>query len=544
MEKYICLAGVEVSGKWGFIDKTGKMVIAPQFQETDLLSGVVFSEGLAAVRIGNIVTGKCGYIDTTGKFVIEPQFNCAMSFSDGLARVQVNGKWGYINKNGKKLIKLVLDDAMDFSEGFSAVCSEEYDDDCGSFESKWGFISKKKMVVELQFEEVKGFSEGLAAVRNDYYWGYIDENGEMVIDPQFDDVEGFSEGLAAARLEDWDDYGYIDKTGAFVIKPQFNWAASFSEGLAQVRMGYGKSAKDGYIDKTGKIIIEPKFDDTMPFAEGLACVRIGDHRNRKYGFIDKTGNYVIYPQYDDAANFSNGLARVEVNGKWGYIDKTGKFAIKPQFKEAGNFVITKKPDDVSKSRIFPYYLFFDTETTGLPIDYSLPSSCTSNWPRLVQLSWIVTDRLCNVIRQEDYIIYPDNFRIPIDAANVHGITTEKARKNGVRIETVINSFLEDFNKCNTIVGHNIDFDKKILGAELVRMGLTDVIESKPIICTMKKSTSFCKIPNSNGLGYKWPKLQELHKKLFGREFNDAHNSMADVQATLDCFKELIIRGLV
>ncbi|GAH30691.1 unnamed protein product, partial [marine sediment metagenome] len=80
--------------KWGYIDKTGKWVITPQFQWAGS-----FSEGLAAVRI----EGKWGwgYIDKTGKWVIEPQFNMASRFSEGLAVVKSEGKKGYIDKTGK-----------------------------------------------------------------------------------------------------------------------------------------------------------------------------------------------------------------------------------------------------------------------------------------------------------------------------------------------------------------------------------------------------------------------------------------------------------
>ena len=94
----------------------------------------------------------------------------------------------------------------------------------------------------------------------------------------------------------------------------------------------------------------------------------------------------------------------------------------------------------------------------------------------------------------------------------------------------------DFNAAKAIVGHNIAFDKKIIGAELIRLGQKDIMDSKESICTMEASTDYCKIPGS--YGYKWPKLQELHKKLFGCEFEDAHNSMSDVAATLKCFKEM------
>ncbi len=99
-------------GKYGYIDKTGKIVINPQF--TDSSS---FSEGLAKVRIGK----KYGYIDRTGKLVINSRFVWASDFSEGLAAVLKGGKFGYIDIAGGIVIEPLFDDAKDFSEGLAIV---------------------------------------------------------------------------------------------------------------------------------------------------------------------------------------------------------------------------------------------------------------------------------------------------------------------------------------------------------------------------------------------------------------------------------------
>ena len=100
----------------------------------------------------------------------------------------------------------------------------------------------------------------------------------------------------------------------------------------------------------------------------------------------------------------------------------------------------------------------------------------------------------------------------------------------------MDKFIEDFKAAKVIVGHNIDFDKKIISAELYRLRQRDIMNSKKSLCTMKAATNYCKIPGP--YGYKHPKLQELHEKLFGCEFEDAHNSLSDVKATLKCFIEM------
>lgn len=187
-------------------------------------------------------------------------------------------------------------------------------------------------------------------------------------------------------------------------------------------------------------------------------------------------------------------------------------------------------------------LFFDTEATGLPDDYDEPSSNTANWPRLVQLSWVTTNEKGEKLKEHDYIIYPEGFTISKSAIDLHGITVERARAEGQPLREVLEKFLSDYRQSKYVVGHNVAFDKKIIGAELIRMGEADIMDDKLSYCTMILSTNYCRIPGY--YGYKYPKLQELHKKLFGIAFDDAHNSMADVKATIKCFWEMNRLGLI
>ena len=190
------------------------------------------------------------------------------------------------------------------------------------------------------------------------------------------------------------------------------------------------------------------------------------------------------------------------------------------------------------------YLFFDTETTGLPKDFKLPRFIVSNWPRLVQLSWIVTDEKGNRLKTGDHIIRPSGFTIPKDASDIHGITTEMALRKGEDLAGVIEEFLDDFKAADVIVGHNIEFDKNVVGAEMIRMGMRDIMDSKRAVCTMKSSKDYCALPSKKGDGYKFPNLQELHTKLFGMPFEDAHDSASDIAATERCLWKLKEKGII
>jgi DNA polymerase III epsilon subunit-like protein len=189
-----------------------------------------------------------------------------------------------------------------------------------------------------------------------------------------------------------------------------------------------------------------------------------------------------------------------------------------------------------------YLIFFDTETTGLPNDYNAPATATGNWPRLVQLGWILTDSKYNVITKRNLIIKPEGFVIPSSSSDVHGITTRMAMENGVSLSSALQLFSEDLKKATRCIGHNVSFDKKVVACELYRKGMPDLLSRKPSTCTMRTTTDLCRIPGR--YGYKYPKLQELHEHLFGYEFSDAHDAMSDITATLKCYKELKRRNLI
>ena len=97
----------------------------------------------------------------------------------------------------------------------------------------------------------------------------------------------------------------------------------------------------------------------------------------------------------------------------------------------------------------PQYLFFDTETTGLPYhDYISAEESPANWPRLVQLSWIMTDGEGNIIKEMNKFVIPEGFTIPADATEIHGISTEYASYWGEKLERVLHVFNKSLKKAD------------------------------------------------------------------------------------------------
>ena len=189
-----------------------------------------------------------------------------------------------------------------------------------------------------------------------------------------------------------------------------------------------------------------------------------------------------------------------------------------------------------------YILFFDTETTGLPKNFNAPSTDLNNWPRMVQLAYIFQDIHGNVITKGNYIIKPDGYSIPTTSTSIHGISTERANKEGKILSDVLKKFNSLVIQSKYLVAHNVNFDVKILEAEFIRMKMKSSLQSKSKICTMESSTNYCAI---NGTyGYKWPSLSELYYKLFNSILKESHNAEIDISATAKCFWALKQEGVI
>ena len=269
-----------VDGKYGLIDKTGKMVVAPQFKKV-----LDFTEGLAAYN--DLATDRWGFIDATGKPVIPAKYNLAFPFADGLAAVRIGAKFGCINRSGDLVVVAKFAGISQFSEDLAATLFEQ--DVQGTHIRAWGFIKTDGIfALAPRWDGVGPFGEGVAPVRvMTKKWGFMDKTGKMVIEPVYESANRFAEGLAAVEgsIPEHNKWGFIDHEGKYKIAPQFTLARTFYEGLAGVQV---EEKKWGFIDKNSKLVIKAIYDDVGPFIGGLALAKVGD----KESYIDTTGNTV------------------------------------------------------------------------------------------------------------------------------------------------------------------------------------------------------------------------------------------------------------
>jgi len=330
-----------MKGKYGFIDRNGRIAIQPLFDRVRL-----FSEGLAVVTVGD----KHGYVDENGHQAIPAHYDDAASFAEGLAAVKLGEKWGYIDKNGRWLIEprfgSKFGGAGPFSEGLAPVL----------FNGKMGYIDHSgHFVIQPQFDFAEPFSEGLAAVGKVLQpgvsqlpaFGFVDRTGKTVVPLRYVSAGSFREGLAVVGIFRMGVKFYpqavIDRTGKEVLALPDVGIGEFHEGLAEISQFV--NGKIGFMDRSGEEVIAPRFEsleDTGPavFSEGLAAVSL---RNRLSGYIDRSGSMAISAQFGLACPFRGGLALVFGRGRVGYIERNGKFIWSgpekemPENDEAGCF---------------------------------------------------------------------------------------------------------------------------------------------------------------------------------------------------------------
>lgn len=303
-----CLRPVDMNGSQGFIDPSGRVAIEPRFKEV-----LAFEDCGSSFTMAKNDENEWGVIDKRGNWTVLPRYSKTGAFREGYVPVLDNGKYKFINERGETL-----------AQGF-----------------------------DFAF----GFSEGLARVNVNGFWGYLDRAGNFSIPLRyknsgvlasrgnsFSPVGDFHNGLAATRING--QQIYIDKLGRKAFSLDIGLSGGdFSEGYAVIWQG----EKYGLINAKGTVVIPPKYEDMLAVTEGVA----GFRSQLKWGFVSTNGIEVVKPIYDDVKSFSDKRARVLIDDKFGFIDHLGKLVIAPQFNEATDFIYGVARVEVHET---PYYI--------------------------------------------------------------------------------------------------------------------------------------------------------------------------------------------
>lgn len=250
------LCAVRSDDSWGYADFTGEKTISGDFQ----WAGAFSSDGVAAVQDKN---GDFYYISDSGNKKITLQ-NLKQCSALGMSINQIipaadDSKYAYYDQEFKKIAG-DFDYASAINGEIGAVCEDGI----------WYFVDQEGKKTEKNgFKSIVMDEKGIA-FRNDRSFaekddGYVmlDVSGKQIGKQVYEDAKLFLESDGLAAIKENGKWGYIDKDGKIVIEPQFEEAHSFLNGYAAVKT----HGKWGYINEKGKLVIEEKFIDARDFNE-------------------------------------------------------------------------------------------------------------------------------------------------------------------------------------------------------------------------------------------------------------------------------------
>jgi DNA polymerase III epsilon subunit-like protein len=185
-------------------------------------------------------------------------------------------------------------------------------------------------------------------------------------------------------------------------------------------------------------------------------------------------------------------------------------------------------------------LIFDTETTGLP-EKNASIKEFDKWPYITQLSYILLDIQTDslILSSDQYIKINENIIISDKAQEITGITHDILNNKGISICSALRNFNEALQISDTIVGHNVSFDKRVIMVECLRNNIQikfnkfygNKCVKKPEYCTCKQSAYL--------FNNKYQRLENLYNYLFNETASGLHNSLIDTIITARCYIKLV-----
>lgn len=262
------------------IDRSGKTVFRlPQAAEVQ-----VFTDGVAAFCTRD---DKWGFVDKSGKVVLTPKYDRLAMANHGLAEARLDGRKGVIDMaTGKEVIPFGEYDDLSLCVENEAILVRK-----GNY---CGLVDRHdKFVINPRYKRLMEDEEGLFVfVTDDDKAGWCDGEGKEIIPSRYAELMGFiGKDMAPVRLESDGKWGIIDREGNTVMPAYYD---AVHEMAYSPLLLVEKDDKWGAFDpKTGKDAFDPQFEDIDGFYGDLAIVKVSD----QYGLIDKTGRFVANPKY-------------------------------------------------------------------------------------------------------------------------------------------------------------------------------------------------------------------------------------------------------
>lgn len=300
-----------------------------------------FKDGRALVTEKNTMPPleKNGFMDELGNLVVPYTNGVFKDYSEGYAAHQETEtqKWGFINNSGVLNIPHEWDDVREFHCGRAAVMKS----------GKWGFIDRTGWVtVEPVYDEVKDYSDNMTAVKEDEgKWSVLRLNGSKAFELKDNDerINDFQRGVMKS------DDCYYDKNGrkyainwnqtrnikplngeVMMVKKSLPMCFSYPSPLNKEHED-DQNSENNYdlVTTSGKTVLS----GVNPYMD-ISSDKILYAGGRKYGWVDRdTGRVIFMPRWDDIKLLEHGFIGICTNGKWGVASREGRIIVNPEWEQ-------------------------------------------------------------------------------------------------------------------------------------------------------------------------------------------------------------------
>jgi hypothetical protein len=378
---------------WGLRDTvTGKLVLGYKFEKI-----WNFEDGFAPV----LLNGKYGLVNRYGKIVIRPGYQSAgkmdvkcgcIEYEDG------NGPIVVVDTNDRVIVPMTT--VTDILPCQKRIILEYY---------QYGMVNfNNDTILPFKFASAHLLPEGFCVAStgsgpkasDEDLYGLYDLNGKQVLPQDFEYIDGFYCGRAIVKRNG--KYGVIDETGKELFYTDYGSINRYTNDYALVETNYKNGGiKAGIINKDGKVVVPAIYQDVSNFREGLAAIE----QNQKYGFVDTTGKIVVQFKYDQVQPFESGIAKVWIGWKYvGYVNSKGKEIIPPDFEAM---------DQANLKRYYNKFIIGLKNSVQHVFHYSGKEVAILNYETVNEFS--EKEKSFVVSKNNKYGVLDSNFRVKIPA---------------------------------------------------------------------------------------------------------------------------------
>ncbi|OFZ20423.1 MAG: hypothetical protein A3D92_14730 [Bacteroidetes bacterium RIFCSPHIGHO2_02_FULL_44_7] len=348
-----------VDKKWALINSNNEKV-SNALTNYEPKGYVFYTKGFDEEMMLVVSSGKYGYLNGKGEVIIKPEFEELSEYKGDYAIGKIDAKYYIVDRAGVKTeIKATADHVNYLTNGYAPF----------RWKKQFGYVDVSgKVVIEATYKKV-GYFEGERAwaMNASGKLGIIDTKGNWLVEAKYDKIsdpepthhvaigkigelvefieadgsttimEGvvafgdFSEGFAWVRQGEL--VGVVNHKGDWIIPAEYTKIERATSGFVNVKKG----ELWGLFDVHGKQLLPFDYERIENLNDGLIAVK----KAGLWGFSNAAGDIVIEPKFDNVRDFHNGYAAASKGGLWGMINKTGEFTMKPKYHRVNDVVLTK-----------------------------------------------------------------------------------------------------------------------------------------------------------------------------------------------------------